>query len=400
MSECDRIQPMLSALVDGELSHSDSQDANKHLLSCRSCKREWESLVDLDEQLTKAIVASDVEQKCGAIAQQVPTPVQRENSDELRWPLVVIAFAVAATLLLALLPFFQEKRLPTPKPVLVARLVRSTGPVQILRPGETDWAEAWANSQDSLLAGSRVKTDVGVLCELQTAAKGMLRLSESADVILVEPNHVELVAGKLWCLASDSTTIDVSIAPIESKTPLIFACPSSAELQCVVEDSFASCDSLSLNNANATLSMGEFSITVAPGESVSIDHEQKIDRRMVADSTTKIWQLPLLALGAETDRELVSLLDRILAPIGRTKATSMNEEQVRMLGSSGAIPLLAYAVAESKAENLHLRRTALQLASELADDRGVRLLQRLASDPDKYIAQLAKATLARIESTH
>ena len=284
------------------------------------------------------------------------------------------------------------------EPVRVARLVRATGSIQLLSPGARDWTTVSSGSNESFVAGSRVKTNDGVSCELQTSADGLIRLNQSAELILHQANQVELVVGQLWCLAPSTNSIDVEIPVSNVETPQLatLACPSSSEFQCVAGNDFASCNSVSPGNANASMTLGAFSCPVAPGETVSVDSNQKIDRTASSDSVSKVWQLPLLALGTSEDQELRSLLTHLLAPIGMTKARHLNENQIRQLGPSGAIPLLAYVVAESSPEQLELRRTATRLASELADQRGAEMLARLTSDPDAFIANQAKETLRRL----
>ena len=401
MSVCDHVRSSLSALVDGELSIIESQEAEKHMLSCAACRQEWHSLVDIDNRLASALIVEEVNRKCAEILQRSANSIQLTNKHGLSWRYVAIAMVVAATLLLVLLPFFfetQSSKTADTRPAFVAQLIRATGPIRYLRPGANDWTVWLPSAPEWFVAGSRLKTDEGVLCEVQTSTKGVIRLNESAEVVFRKPNQIELVAGQLWCLAPASTIIDVALpnASTQSPSSLAFACPGSTEVQCVAGASSSTCDSVSPDNSYATLTIGANTYTVAPGETLSIDREQNIDRKLNVDSSAKIWQLPLLAIGTEVDRELVLLLDRLLAPIGMTKARSLNEEQIQMLGPAGAVPLLAYAVTESSPEHLHLRRTAVRLASELADDRCVRLLKRLTSDPDEDIARVAKETLNRI----
>ena len=404
MSECDRIRPLLSALVDGELTISETQEAEKHLLSCAVCQQERQSLVEIDNRLASLLTVSDVDRKCALILQQTPRSGQLTNWYGLDGRRVALVVAVAATLLIALLPLFLFKTKTSNTadsgPSYVAQLVRATGPVRFLRPGAIDWTEVLPNANTLFALGSRLKTDAGVLCEFQTSTNGVIRLNESAEVVLKQPNQLELVAGQLWCLATESTSIDVAIPTVRPQSPsfLNFACPSSTELQCVAGKDNASCDVVSPENSNATITIGSITCSVTPGETVSIDSEQNIERKPNTDASIKTWQLPLLAVGTEVDKELVQLLDRLLAPIGMTKARSLNEEQIRMLGPAGAVPQLAYAVAVSSPEHLQLRRTAVRLAAELADDRGVRLLKLLTSDPDEYIASVAKDALNRIDS--
>jgi Putative zinc-finger len=407
MKDCDHVRSQLSGLIDGELSPEESRAVEDHLQSCLACRQEWETLSEIDSRLAGALTIQNLDRKYAAILTQAANANQiaeRGSTTWHAWRLVSVgALAVAAILLLAMWPFFMtqdDSRTTIPSLNLVAQLTRATGPIQFLPAGETDWTEISSDTKKSFVAGSRLKTSTGVLCELETTSKGVLRLNESAEVVFVEPNRVELIAGQLWCLTPQSNGIEVVIPEASKQTPapLIFACPSSTEIQCVANDRSASCDSVSPNNPTTTMTLGGVTCAVAPGESVRIDKEQNIERKQSVDASSKIWQLPLLAVGTEVDSELVLLLDRLLAPIGMTKARSLNEEQLRMLGPAGAIPLLAYASVENSPDHLHLRRTAIRLASELVDERGIRLLTQLTGDRDEYISGVAQTTLQRLKS--
>ncbi len=405
MNACDRMVPLLSALIDGELSGDESYETRLHLQSCDSCRREWESLQELDGHLKPLLVVRDVESKLNAITRACELRTTREapHWNLARWvPFVV---AVAVILLLALLPgLLSEKDIPatsTPAMETVARLVRSTGPIQVLSPGTNDWTDVSANSNTSLVAGSRLKTRYDVVCEFETSAKGTIRLNKSAELILRDPKQVELVSGQLWCLAPEDCgiNVDVAIQSFDAPQIAVFACPSASEMQCEAGNASASYDSVSSANAEANVTIGAFSCNVAPGEMLSIDSNNRVDRTTKADSSTKVWQLPLLAMKGQADRELISLLNHVLAPIGMTKAMHLNERQIRQLGPPGAIPLLAYAATEASPEHLMLRQTAVRLAAELADEHATTLLETLQSDSDRYIADLAKQTLDRIHTS-
>ncbi len=401
MIACDRIRPLLSALIDGELSPDEIREARSHLNTCEACRREWESLQDLDRQLMQLLVVRNVEARSTEIAHASEMQTMHDTHS---WGLagwVSIFFAIAAVLLLAivpaLLPELDVINPPTPAATEVARLVRSTGPVQVLSPGTSDWTDLDADSSRSLVAGSRLKTRDDVVCELETSSKGTIRLNKSAELVFRDPNLLELVSGQLWCLAPEDRGIDVDVAIQNAPSPqiAIFACPSASEIQCEAGNDRAFCNSVSTGSEQASLTIGEFSCEVAPGEMVSIDAAHKVDRVTSADSSTKLWQLPLLSTD-QGDRELVSLLNHVLAPIGMTKAMHMNEQQIRKLGPAAAIPLLAYVAHESSPEHLPLRRTAMRLAADLADENTTALLASLQADPDPVITDLAKTTLARL----
>lgn len=402
MNACSQFLSLLSALIDGELSDDEARETEFHLKSCDACRREWESLRKLDGQLKQHLVVRDVASKAEVIsrASEIQTGRSTPNRNLSLW--ASFAAAVTAAVLLLVLPSRWGDKGKLEKSIATiptaARLVRSTGPVEVLPPGARDWTKASAESNSLLLVGSRLKTSSSVVCEFETTAKGTIRVNTSAELILRDPKQVELVSGQMWCLAplDDSINLDVAVKNVESAAVAKFSCPRRAEVQCEVGNDGARYDLVSSANAEAHVSFGDFSCVVGSGEVVSIDSANRVGRASSAESANKIWQLPLLAVGGRADRELVSLLNHVLAPIGGTKVMHLNERQIRQLGPLGSIPLLAYAITETSPEHLMLRRTAMQLASELADQNAVTLLETLQSDPDHHIADLAKTTLARI----
>lgn len=402
MMTCDMIRPLLNAWIDRELTVDESKQVETHLNACDACRQEHESLVELDQLLSSSLLVNDVDRKIATIMQRLESTTELAKNERHRWKWVSLVVAVAATLLLALLPAMLDglktRGVPVARPVVVARMVRATGPVQLLSPGARDWTSVSPGSSESFVAGSRFKTSDTVLCEFQTSADGVIRLNVSAELVIHQPHQIELLAGQLWCLAPASNGIDVDIPVSNVETPRMatLACPSSSEFQCMAGNEFALCNSVSPENANARMTLGAFTCPLAPGETVSVDANQNVDRTASDDAASKVWQLPLLAIGTSVDQELVSLLNSLLAPIGRTKVRSLNEEQILRLGPPGAIPLLAYVIAESSPEYLEMRRTATRLASTIADERGAGMLMTLTSDPDGYIANQAKESLNRI----
>lgn len=428
MTTCVSIRPLLSALVDSELSADQAEAVRTHLESCDLCRKEWESLVSIDHQLSRVlsvpesaiarchnIVTDSLEHDAlwaGSRPQPNAAPTSptigtspRTASWPVSWPASgvwlgagILAAAAAAILLLAQIQ--PDAGTGVGEHAIIARLVRATGPVQVRKAGSSYWASVLPESQEPIHAGSRVRTSRQVLCELETVDQGRIRLNESAEVIMQQPDRLQLVSGQLWCQSPGDAAmeVDVEVSTAKIKAPQIatMACPSSSEIQCVAESGFASCASVSSANAASSFSTGSFSCAVAPGESVSVDAHENISRQDDLGSANKIWQLPLLAASGKADEELVASLSQLLAPIGMSKATHLNEQQLRALGPAGAIPLLVYATSESSQENPELRRKAVRLASNTADERSIALLRQLSADADPQIAKLASATLEGI----
>ncbi len=281
---------------------------------------------------------------------------------------------------------------------IVATLVRATGPVEVLPPNSDQWTAVDPAENYSVPKGARVRTGEHVLCELKTAEQGKIRLNESAEVVVHDSRTIELRRGQLWCLSPKEAGIDIDIPLQDNPLPKIatMTCPSAAEIQCVAGDSFAACDSVSPQNQQANWTLGNFTCPVNPGETVAIDAQQKVDRKNGPNAATKVWQLPLLAVGNRVDDEFIHAMSSLLAPIGMTKARHLNEQQIRSLGPRGALPLLSYVHSESSPDQLSLRRTAINIAADLANENAIELLQKITSDPDMYISRRANEALTKI----
>ncbi len=408
MTSCGDIRTKLSALLDNELSKDETTDVQNHLQTCEACRQQWQSLQSVDDQLKRLLTIDDIAENINRIEKltQVQRAPHHSNPRRLlRWATIIAA--VAATILFAFIASRPPRGvqppapIPTPRtptPRIVAQLVRATGPVEVLSPNSHEWMIVSPGDDYAFAEGTRLKTGENVLCELRTFSEGKLRVDESAELILHDSRKVELLTGQLWCLAPKQSGIDVDI-PIQDELAskiATMACPSTAEIQCVAGDSFAACDSLSTQNPPAEFALGAFKCPVAPGETVSIDAKQNVDRKIESDSGNKVWQLPLLAIGNQVDDELIASMSSLLAPIGMTKARHFNEQQIRELGPKGALPLLAYVQSGSAPQELRLRRTAIDIAADLADERAIGLLQQLKSDSDPYISRRAQEGLRKI----
>lgn len=407
MRSCQQTRERLSEWLDNETSAADATEIHQHLRNCPQCQQEWESLQSLDRDLKATLQLDGVDERISTIRRvaQDQLKSRRTGFDTISRRVALLA-ALAAAILVALFVFRGLDHTTADgkaglgesiEPMIVARLVKATGDVQVMNPGNQHWDSIQPSTLVSLEKGARLRTDDSVLCELQTVDDGKIRVDRSCEVVFRDQSEIELIRGKIWCLAPEKNSLDIEINSSASPNIPIatMTCPSGSEFQCGVQDDVASCQSLSPTNSKTEMWVGSTACSVGPGESVSIDSKQNVQRNPESEST-KIWQLPLLAIHSPIDDELRLVMQKLLAPIGMTKAMHFNEQQIRALGPAGAIPLLAYAATESDASHLNLRRTAVSLARDLADESAIDLLTKLASDPDASISKQAAETLNRI----
>lgn len=403
MTGCDEARTQLSALLDGELDAAAASELRDHIESCDACHQEWLLLRKLDDQLRDALVL------------EVPTSINRKPirpaAPSVNWKATFAAVAIAAIVLVAvMLTQFRTSETPVAEnlgPVsaeLAATLVHATGPVEVYNSDADAWIE-WGTetlgtgTAPTLEPGARLRTLAEVRCEFQTLDNGTIRLDEDAELIWKQADEVMLLKGRMWCEAPSDQPLLVQLPGNTSAQIVTFVCPSRSESHYAAEPEVVSCTSTSESNETVTAEAEAWSCSVSPGETLQIGEEQNVERSEHLLAAAKAWQLPLLALPGEDHAELSKSVTWLLAPVGYTKARHFNEVQIRALGGSGAIPLLAYVRhSAAKSDQQSTRRRAMRLAVDIADAKAFTIINELRNDEDQVVADLAKRIHERMQN--
>ena len=422
MISCDRVHELLSELLDGELPLELRMDVEQHLETCRACHDEFERWKKLNDRLSESLAIVGVDAKVAQIENLIKTrqpldssrvelrvdgntvELEARRADDVlrprRGPVVgpgnsqvVFRVAIAVSLAFALFWIFRDPG--ETRSAIAARMVVATGPVQLKSLENNVWRTIASTDSVELSHGTHVRTIDDSLCELRTANQGKVRMNRDCEVIVNTPEQLELIQGKLWCSAPEDGKLEV-IVPLKEALATL-RCPSSVALECEATPSYASCTSPGEGPmaGQAEVQLGNETWRVESGKTLVIEDSQTVSQRP-SEPVNDTWQLPLLALSDETRGELRDSMRKLLAPIGRTKARHLNESQIRALGPAGALPLLAFIADEDSAAQRDLRRIAMFLAEETADETAIPWLRKLTSDDDDVIATRAAQLLAKL----
>ena len=125
VTRCDEIEPEISALLDGELSHSECLAVVDHLLVCEHCRAFYRGGRSLDEALHAAQVVSASDELPGGLWERIEAAARPPSTSRvvpLRVPRRVrtTLFQAAAVLVLALGGWWMLERRATDLPPLPA----------------------------------------------------------------------------------------------------------------------------------------------------------------------------------------------------------------------------------------------------------------------------------------
>ena len=392
--KCRECCSRLSPYIDNELERVQYDQVTEHLSSCEDCRSQLRELKLVDAHFSALCLPKPPRLD----SLNTASPVQ---TDWVGMIGVCLFVAVSLLLVMSLGTRFMSESHPvvverdldqghTTGHDIVGTLVVATGTVNVLSREQDDWRSCKPNGKIDLPQGARIRTSADACCELVMNSDSKLRLNSAAEVVLHQVDRVEFVSGKVWWHAANS--------PMRVEYPkerMAFLCPGNSEAQLEIRDNRLAC--ISDPEGPLQVSGQQFEVEVASGKSFTINPNRGIVEESPRQPITeKVWQLPLLAVSATGQQELADLVESLLAQVGMTKATHMNEQQIRDLGPSGAIPLLAYVRSERSRSQPKTRHHAIRIASATADHTAKDWLIRLTKDDDQQVKRFAEHALARL----
>jgi hypothetical protein len=393
---CETLPLMLNAALDGELSPQERAAMQQHLAECESCREQWAELQFLHQDLSLVLSPPSVEPAIRRLMKTIQPISNRTDgkSRVSRGNSSLVIVAIVCTLLLTVGIIFQS-----PSPALaVAEISMMTGTVDYKATDARDWTSVTGTQRISLPAFARVRTRSTSLCEIRTGRDALLRLNHETELVLHRAEKVELVTGELWCRAPATTEMEICAPSAPRQPPLtnVFTCPSSAEMQWkALPNNAMSCQDVA--NAAVELQLPSMNCTIQPGECVTFSAGQPIPEPTQFNPVVATgWQLPLLVLRPPQDSELRDRLTGMLALIGRSKASFLYENQIRGLGPSGVVPLLAYVRSKESVSQPDLRLRAMEMVAEMATTASIEDLNALLQDEDPQIQKLSSQALTRL----
>ena len=416
----------LNACLDNELSSDERATAAARLAANSSEHEQLCGLRELDQQLRRVLVAphfSEVEflarldRRTAHVTLRVETdhgvfghtghsndPGSRRIRTATVATAVALLSAIAVLILVPRFSAFSPSAIPRAGDFSVAQVVRTIGVVEYLKPQSLTWKQMKSGAAVPVVAGTRLRTPLSSLCEVETSRHGILRLNQETELVVHKADRIELVSGELWCSTAAGPTLTILVPESKQGTesnsaaqPLhSFACAANTATQWAVTERETQC--LGVSDSPAELALpGKMSCSIEPGQTLSVRKDSHPVATGHEDRLLAMgWQLPLLVIRRPDDPELQSRLQSLLAMIGQTKMSSMYESQIHSLGPAGTIPLIAFVRSQESLTNPELRQSAMRIIAELAPVSTRTDLEFLAMDADPTVSQLASAALVRL----
>jgi ferric-dicitrate binding protein FerR (iron transport regulator) len=209
MASCTRIEGIIQAYVDGELSSSDRVILEQHVSACSACavlvQRHRRLSAELFEAFSDVRLARDLRQpvlenlpEMELLSADLVGVNRRAKRRAGRGSRVAPYLPAAAVAVVAVLGFMINYYWPAPIPESnpAGVIIQVLGQVTRVAPDSSDWTGAFIN--DLVAGGERFQTGAG--SQLMVGMLGPTRLKVNAHTrfTIDDPRRVSLEAGEIW----------------------------------------------------------------------------------------------------------------------------------------------------------------------------------------------------------
>jgi hypothetical protein len=417
---CQEFTSQLQAWLAGETDDMTARALETHLNHCADCLAllERENAEGQDIPLLRtalaepAAVARVAEQAIAEIGQSKPdsATASLRSAHWSTWLTPLLTLVAGFLLAVFVLPRPEKNVDPAPPialpvppqpPAPVAHLVSATGPVEMFDEQSQNWVAIQSDKIKSLRCptDTRVRTTADVRCELKTSDGCVIRLNDHTEVTLRGSSSIELSQGQVWCRSPGATQLEVRVADVSNKQQKK---SELSTLWCVgpscVMTGIQPAGEVQVVNAEGEINLRTTSgqQRLDPGQVAEISGGEIKPARRVDPVLSTRWMQPLLIQRGPDDAELKQRVDTLLAQIGRTKISTLYEQEIRTLGEHGVLPLVRFVQSPLGKEDPARRSAAMEIVADLAPVWLIPDLIDLLENPDPYVRRQAAATLERL----
>jgi ferric-dicitrate binding protein FerR (iron transport regulator) len=397
--DCDKALTLLSAQLDREIQPEERPVLESHLAECPNCRSASDAFRLQDADLRRAFASR--REAAARVAERVigRLPARRANGrGQLRWLPMVLAAAAGFLLAVGIFGPWQKPpdgtatAPPTqiePKPEPMALLTLATGAVEVLLPGKNTWELLPGGS--AVAVGASVRTPSQVRCTFRTTDGSEVRLNAGTEVRFDTGRRLALAKGQILANVAKAQApfeVQVADATVQALGTQFGLWSQPAETTLVV-----------LEGSTRVRGPGAESV-VETGEAARIVKGQVTEKRRGEDLLQQTrWLQEILAIRPD-DPKLAQFVEDELARIGQGKAEFLNEEEIRSLGASCALPLTRFI--ESPRSRTPAERDkrikAARILADMAQPWSVPDLIKMLSDDDPDVRACAAQGLERLTS--
>ncbi len=411
--DCDVVQGALAAWLDGHLDTDQAAMLESHLAVCSECRAVQDSLRLLDADLLRAfeprrVAARNVAERVIGELDQVELR-KRSGVPFTLWQVSALLAACAAGFLIATLIYRPWKadapgrskllleQPVRPAAVPVARLVATTGSVQVRERDSEDWRAVPNVDIFRCPPGSTVKTGPRTRCELKTVDGCVIRMNDSTEVTLASGKDVEVRQGQIWCSSPEDVSLRV-LSPRPEKgsaaqVPYAVCSANSGMLTAVQGGGIQ----VTSDRGKVDIQTDEGTTQLEQGQTARIVSGQVVPGRLDTDPLLAArWIHALLVQKGHGDAELQQRVNAMLAGIGRSKLAALYEEEIRSLGEYGVLPLLRFVQSDASRKEPARRWTAMRILCDIAPGWAIPDLITLLEDGDPEVRCLSARALQRL----